>query len=379
MKIQHYLFYVLFLSIFHLGKAEGDKVNILAPYLFGFESGGNGWWLQHDEYWQLSDEIASHGSYSLKYSNETIITDGSKKAHGSNLVEYPIVLDAGTYTMTLKVWIVNGTELTAFNTIIKDPVWTNIKWDIEGVEREKWVMLTQEVSFSQAINGSASIITMDQTYGGKGTFYIDEIAIWDDAPAEIEELPYTSNVNSKAGGLIDLEPGTYDVKTKVFIEDGTSISKFYTFINEPWLALDWDMESLAKDEWVELTQQLIIPKKVEQSEFIIQVNNNPAYGGGKGSIYIDDFKFEFVSSDVALGNTPIFSYEVFPNPSSEILQIKTPEPCTYILCNMLGKVMKSSSNPSSHFTIYVSDLPSGIYLLQLKVGNQRVVEKIKIN
>jgi len=80
-------------------------------------------------------------------------------------------------------------------------------------------------------------------------------------------------------------------------------------------------------------------------------------------------------SEIDPGNT----IHVFPNPAKGILTISLPgsEKCRLSLFNSMGeKIYHAEAN--SHFQIYTSGFSPGMYLLQIRYGNQFITKKIII-
>ena len=74
----------------------------------------------------------------------------------------------------------------------------------------------------------------------------------------------------------------------------------------------------------------------------------------------------------------LFSF--FPNPASSEIQIKSDEVIDeLIIRDITGKVLMMKINPSSNGTVDVSRLSSGLYILEVRVGNKISVEKLSIN
>lgn len=74
--------------------------------------------------------------------------------------------------------------------------------------------------------------------------------------------------------------------------------------------------------------------------------------------------------------------EIFPNPATTIVTIKMPNgesslDGTAELYNVLGKKLKTVSLSSVNTSVYIDDLPKGVYLLSIKM-NDMVAKTLKL-
>lgn len=294
MKKRIYTYKILFALFLVLtgfnSNAQGNLVNILNEDYYGFEKGNDGWWMQHPDNFSISTEKPASGFASLKYTNPNTAS-GDLKAHGSaTLPEMVINLDAGTYIMKAMVWLDPSAELTGFNATLK-PIFANAPFNLSTVARGEWVEVTTQITLGQNVSGGNFLIVMDDAYGGKGTLYIDNIQLLDEAPPSVEEIPVSSEINTINGNNLSLEAGTYEIDLKVWLEANATMKQFYTIIDNPWVNTKWDISAIAKEEWVSLTEEFTIDDKADNAKFTLKVNNNPEYGGGKGALYIDEIVF----------------------------------------------------------------------------------------
>ena len=71
-------------------------------------------------------------------------------------------------------------------------------------------------------------------------------------------------------------------------------------------------------------------------------------------------------------------FELYPNPAEDELFIKSDHPCKqFQIFNSLGKKVLAQKVESQKFRISVSDLPKGMYTLQL-LGGEKKLSKIWI-
>jgi hypothetical protein len=71
---------------------------------------------------------------------------------------------------------------------------------------------------------------------------------------------------------------------------------------------------------------------------------------------------------------------IYPNPCSDILYFKHSDFGEYELYNMHGNLIKQDFITANSFSINLSSLPSGVYLIKLQSETQHIIQKlIKIN
>ncbi|ANW96238.1 hypothetical protein AXE80_08080 [Wenyingzhuangia fucanilytica] len=107
----------------------------------------------------------------------------------NTIVENGVTLDAGTYEISLKVWVDNSTTLKSFYTYITEP-WIASYWDLNGLQKGEWVSLKNEFTIDEPADNSEFRISVnnDPSYGGgKGAFYLDDIHIEPKESLSIDE------------------------------------------------------------------------------------------------------------------------------------------------------------------------------------------------
>ena len=76
--------------------------------------------------------------------------------------------------------------------------------------------------------------------------------------------------------------------------------------------------------------------------------------------------------------TENISIEIFPNPIDDFIKVKCQKEGIYRICTLSGKEVASGIIINSNNIIYINNLSHGIYLLQIKIGNQIIHKKIII-
>jgi len=172
--------------VFGIGTVNAQ--NVLNEMAYGFETEVKekpvNWWIvpaQRDKVMVTKDKAAS-GDYSLKIScqdfgNIKTLQCQSivKKESGSK-----INLNSGTYTVSLKVYADDVCPIGFSTNILptKDTKFIPIKWNLKGVEKNKWVELKQDITFPDLKDAKMSIaVSSNPKWGGVGTIYVDDINI----------------------------------------------------------------------------------------------------------------------------------------------------------------------------------------------------------
>ena len=69
-------------------------------------------------------------------------------------------------------------------------------------------------------------------------------------------------------------------------------------------------------------------------------------------------------------------FSVYPNPSSDVLNIRTNEPIDKVeLYNIIGQLIVAKKTTN----INISSLKTGIYILKIYSGNRSVIKKVMID
>jgi len=105
----------------------------------------------------------------------------------------------------------------------------------------------------------------------------------------------------KFGANVDTQPGAFEISHKVYIESGSNLKAIRTSIarqSNGWaddLSIVWDVESVARGEWVTIKKIVYIPVAVNELAsnlqvrytYYIQANLNEGVTGDQ-TFYLDD-------------------------------------------------------------------------------------------
>lgn len=291
--LKHTVLALAVICFFSFNIISNEFVNILNEDYYGFEvtSGDDGWWMQQTENLSITNERGANGSsHSLKYTNATSFT-GSKKAFGSTTISDMLIdLDPGIYDVSAMVWLASGSQISSVRANFRTAGFSdvNVVFNMNGIANDQWVKVTGQLNLTTAFTDTNVRIMFDSSATSIGTMYFDDLVILDEAPPVIDEIPSSAKIVTVGDNNLSLAKGNYDLSLKVWIDKEATIQGFYTNITEPWVSTKWEIDAIAKEEWVELKKQIVLEADAENSEFQIKVNNNPEYGGGKGVFYIDD-------------------------------------------------------------------------------------------
>ncbi len=359
-------------------KANTVLVNVLDPQYYGMENGGTGWYFYNQTFWSVTSEKAGSGTYCLKYTNAATAAATYKALIGSasNLGSL-INIKAGTYTMKIKVYIDPAAEITGVATVFR-PAFQNVSWSFASVAKGEWVELSQQVTFAADLVDGSMLVQMATTYGGKGTLYVDDITIMDAGTVARAPLPLVSEIKTVDTARISLSADTYDISLKVFVASGSTINSFYTALAEPCTVVKWDLSQVARDAWVTLTAKFQLDIAADSSVFMIQIPNNPEFGGGTGLLYVDDVHIQNAVVDrvVAVNSAP--RVLIYPNPASGFCTIETDVPCHIQIISPAGAVCKSENSTGGKFLVSVKDLAHGIYMVKLNSAGLSTISKLQI-
>lgn len=347
--------------------AQTTYQNLLNKDYFSFEAGGEGWWIQHPDYWQIENNKAATGQYSIHF-NSTTEPGSTVKANGGNS-SFPgslLSLEPGDYEMKVKVWVDENTTVNKFLFIIKDS-WTRITWQLDTVTRGTWVTLSQPLSISQTVLASGVLLTVDS---GMGSFYIDDIEIWGEVEAPAPLIPKVATIQTTNSQIFDLEPGTYEVKVKVWKEPGCTIKQFVSYLSDPWVTIEWELENVPEAQWTELSQEIQLIDSLNDSSIYFSVANS--LENGSGTFYIDEMQFVRQITAAPTWYSPTNETRIFPNPASNSFTIDSKQTGRILFFNVSGVKIMEMSIESSPITVPVNWKP-GLYLYKL-IGKHQISE-----
>lgn len=315
---------------------------------------------------------------------------------------------------------VNGTTPSIFK---------SLTWDVSEVKVGEWVTLHQVVTFAEDINTK---VTIKLNNGGiideakAAVLYIDDIAfvdyvlptfeeiysfdagflggdgVWFTAPAgdfvtvsdekafsgayalkyscdDVSTLPAEKiqmglGKSEVENSYVSLEAGTYNVKCKVWVSTDCSVKTIGLNIKEPGTPSNFDLSTVAKGEWVELSNTVTLATAADESTFQIILK---AANYGVGTFYLDDITFE-KTTPTAIDDNTFNDISIFPNPASGIVNVKAQEGSDIKVYSLSGQMVKSINNVASLSTFSTSDFAKGMYLVTVENADQKTVVKLQV-
>ncbi|MCL7762998.1 T9SS type A sorting domain-containing protein [Polaribacter sp. Z014] len=93
-------------------------------------------------------------------------------------------------------------------------------------------------------------------------------------------------------------------------------------------------------------------------------------------VYIDQMTASISAATAGVKDNLLEGTAAYPNPVSDILNVKSPIGSKVSLFNILGAKVRSAINNSDKLELSVSDLPRGVYLLKINSENKLKVSKV---
>lgn len=180
-------------------------------------------------------------------------------------------------------------------------------------------------------------------------------------------------------GSSDLPAGDNSITFKIWIDNNTDIDQVSFILNNPRVVIPVNLSGVEKGKWVEITEQFTrnAPSNIsldggdrmQISLLADDINSSDAL------LYIDDIEIER-SNVTMINNNETIDFSVYPNPADTQLTVKAIEMGTINLYNSAGCLVKTTTKNMPIQTLNISDLPKGVYLLQLTSNSKAGVKKV---
>ncbi|MDV7185796.1 hypothetical protein R3X25_00765 [Lutibacter sp. TH_r2] len=135
----------------------------------GFES-KDGWSTQHNQIWNINNERAAEGIYSLKFKSGSV---DSELKH-VEFIKNSETIEPGTYEVTLKVWQEDYSVVKGFSINFQNP-WHSVAFKLNKVKKGEWVELSKKLIIEKATKKMVFSVSTNPKWGGIGTFYLDDV------------------------------------------------------------------------------------------------------------------------------------------------------------------------------------------------------------
>ena len=111
-----------------------------------------------------------------------------------------------------------------------------------------------------------------------------------------------------------------------------------------------------------------------ETEYTVTIPENSIKTGDFGN---KEETWSFTTEDwSSIENYNNISVEVFPNPATEFVKISCNQEGIFSLCSVNGQKLVSGKLLETNNTIYLNELASGVYLLQMTFNNKVVTKKV---
>ena len=369
----YYKTYTLILVILLIGVSK-ITAQVLDPIDFGFEDTSIADWTQVAGFIEETSIVAS-GLKSMKADMTYPVSSPKLQTYRNAATSNgTFQLSAGNYTVSVMVYLTGDVPTGLKISPTSTPIFSNFSF--EGVAKNQWVKL--ELPFTvapeEARNDAWLVIQfLGLPSSGSGTVYIDDITIIGEV---VEKVPPITKIETLSNAYLNLTAGNYTISMNVWLDPSATITRFYTHIETPWTTLKWDLEGIAKGEWVRLNQDFTIENSASNAKFLIQASNNLEYGGGIGTFYIDDIEINLKS--LSTTESKLKSFNMYPNPATNSLTIETQQVSDLKIYSIQGVLVKHQKGLKSNTTINLSNLSSGMYLVKLSSKGKYAIKKLII-
>lgn len=167
----------------------------------------------------------------------------------------------------------------------------------------------------------------------------------------------------------------HSIQLSVFIDTNSTLNGFTTTLDGNH-ELTWDLTAFNKNEWIDLEHDFTTTSELVNPVFNIEIIDDSNSGTGYGTFFIDNIKIY----DNSLLSIPELENEIIiaPNPVKNNLTLQNLNPNTEVsIYNIVGsKIEVEVNNKNEVFTIPMTNLPQGIYLVKLVNSNNIFIKKI---
>lgn len=178
---------------------------------FHFQGKSVPWWSPGTNSWKMKDDNAANGDFSLRYKHTgTALSETIFSPYGS------LELPSGNNEMSFNIWIDPSTTVNRLDFTLESP-WTTFSVDLTGVEKGKWVEVSQSFNRTTESGGNDRIRIITSAVNiisASSLFYIDDIqfknvlSVKETSPVSFAVYPNPARdlltISSKENGLIHI-------------------------------------------------------------------------------------------------------------------------------------------------------------------------------
>ncbi len=197
------------------------------------------------------------------------------------------------------------------------------------------------------------------------------------APGETYEITVSADISgiNKYGFEITAEDSTGN-KVGTFVITETSRTRF---TNANHAVTHKSAGTIANNNSISWNMQWIAPaEETGKVSFYVALNATNANGSTSGDhIYLNNITYNEEAVDGIAENT-LKQIELYPNPASEILNIKTEENSQVFITDMSGRTVYSTVSNKKLLTVNVSGFENGVYVVTVLKDGKKSREKVLI-
>lgn len=274
----------------------------------------------------------------------------------------------GTYNISAYSEYPNDADLTndtMYATVISEPA-TSITWDFnDGLLPADWRLhnvdgLTPHNSNMFPNNQAWAIIQIDETD------YAAAATSWFEPAGQADRWLVTSRINLQGGNFLKFDVSSYEEEYPESMEiklstGGTEPSDFTTLLQSLTdIPIGFDTKTIDLSNY---TGSVRIAFRL--------ISDDKSMG------FIDNVKILGQAS--GLNNVANSTFGVYPNPANDFVTISDANGADVKVIDMLGRTLIAKTIKSSNETISISDLQTGMYMIQMvkdgKVSSQKLIKK----
>lgn len=331
-------------------------------------------------------EIPAHGSYKYQWMSNNTAINGQGTAMGQSSITFP---EAGTYELEIipagqdPFHHLELDQSIHASKLLTVEQWGDVKWssmenafagannleiltndipNIEEVTNFNYAFSNTELDSIPFLNDwdMSNAISMEGMF--KNTIHFDQsIENWDVRNvANMSEMFANASSFNQSLESWELESLQSEYPFDILNESGLDCENYsltlYSWANNPNTAQDLTMLANGLEFSIDIE---------EYREYLIHDLNWQIIGDEQGSCIL-----------LSVENWEISDIEIYPNPSSEFVYLNNLEGIESIqIHNYNGQNIRILSADSTEMKIDISDLASGMYLLQFKNKSNQIVNK----
>lgn len=325
-------------------------------FSYNFEDNAQGWIIGNDQYtWQWGKNLSFGGNYS-KYMGISSYEGGMN----SNVTDY-----ATSPYLNLKsnLYIEINYDYAYINQNIDE-----FEVYFKPTPAMSWIKLDSLSEASDFINTTLELPVAAQTDSCQIAFYYNDHGSWAKYAAfdNVKITGYNNDASFAAPENLNVEANTTDLTLTWDIPVSKNLLKYYIYRNN--IVID-SVENTATTEYIDEDVDL----EGYYYYFITGIYEGGQSAPSNYAIYGEpEFTNKLSESNI--------EFEIYPNPASKFINVKTEklDNCQISIFDSNGKIVFQQKITEQESNIDLSDINTGLYLVQLKSASGVVQKKITI-